>query len=353
MSEKLKACVVGAGSGGKLSMTALTKSVRYELIAVADISHDARVAARAAYDGVRTYPDHREMFAAVRPDVVCVSTWPPSHEEITLDALKLPLRGIVVEKPLAHTAESARRLLAAIKKHKLPMAVPHNLMVKRTPLEIIERVRRGDIGELKLVEIQCHRWDIINAGIHWLQWTVNLLGDDRPAWVLAACDASTRTWRDGMQVETEAVTYAQSVSGVRVVMHTGDDVRIARQGKGTLFRVVGTGGLIEFWGWENGYMLTDAAHPGGELIAPEEYPVTGHQRQLENLAEMIDAGRCDYTMAETSLTALELCEGAYISNRHRCKVTLPLEGFTPPPLPDWDPGRPYSGSGGGRDGRKL
>jgi hypothetical protein len=34
-------------------------------------------------------------------------------------------------------------------------------------------------------------------------------------------------------------------------------------------------------------------------------------------------------------------------------VVFPLETFKPLPVPRWNPGRPYSGRGGGRDGRKL
>jgi hypothetical protein len=33
-------------------------------------------------------------------DVVCVSTFPPSHEEVALAALDLRLKGMLVEKPL-------------------------------------------------------------------------------------------------------------------------------------------------------------------------------------------------------------------------------------------------------------
>ncbi|MBV9643566.1 MAG: hypothetical protein JO334_08335 [Verrucomicrobia bacterium] len=32
----------------------------------------------------------------------------------------------------------------------LPVATPHGLMVKRCPLEIIERTQNAEIGELKL-----------------------------------------------------------------------------------------------------------------------------------------------------------------------------------------------------------
>lgn len=92
---------------------------------------------------------------------------PPSHETVALDALALlPLAGILVEKPLGHTVASGRRILEAIKSKNLPMAVPHGLVAKRTPLEIIKQVQQGEIGDLKLVEIQCRKWDIINAGIH-------------------------------------------------------------------------------------------------------------------------------------------------------------------------------------------
>ena len=67
----------------------------------------------------------------------------------------------------------------------------------------------------------------------------------------------------------------------------------------------------------------------------------------------MDAGAPDYAIAESSLMALELCEAAYRSAAQGCLVTLPLETFVPPPTNDWAPGQPYSGRGGGRDGRRL
>jgi len=353
MAEKLTASVVGGGFGGRLSMNALVASDRFELAAVADINQDARQALQKDYPGIKTFTTHREMFEACPTDVVCVSTWAPSHEEVTMAALELGLKGILVEKPLGDTAAAGGRILKALKARKLPMAVPHNLLALRTPVEIIERVGRGEIGELKLVEIQCSQWDIINAGIHWLHFFVNVAGNEEMDHVMAICESSTRTYRDGMQVETTAVTYAQTASGVRVVMQTGDEVKINREGKGVVFRVVGTSGLIEFWAWENAYLIVNAEFPGGRMITPEQYAVTGHQRHLETMAAMIDSGQVDYSIAETSLKALELCEGAYVSSRHRCKVTFPVEEFQPPAESQWDPGMPYSGSGGGRDGRKL
>jgi predicted dehydrogenase len=350
---KLTASVVGGGAGGRLSMTALRDSERFELAAVADLKADVRAALKDQFPGVRTYTSHEAMFDDCPTDVVCVSTYPPTHEPIALDALALPLKGILVEKPLGHTVASGRRTLEAVKREGLPMVVPHGLLVKQTPCEVIERVQRGEIGALKLVEIQNTRWDIINAGIHWLNFFVNATGCEPMDYVMAICESSTRTFRDGMQVETTGVTYAQTKSGIRVVMNTGDDVLVNREGKSTLFRLVGTSGQIEFWGWENAYHLLSPEFPRGKTFVPPERPGTPHQRHLETMADMIDSGDVDYTIPESSLLALEICEGAYVSSRHRCKVTFPVDEFEPPAPVDWDPGMPYSGEGGGRDGRKL
>jgi len=353
MSATLSASVVGGGSGGRLSLDALQASSRYELVAAADISPQALKLLSARYPGIRLYPSHEAMFADCPTDVVCVSTWPPTHLPVALDALALPgLRGLLCEKPLADTARSGHHLLEAIKARGLPMVVPHGLLKARHGEEIITRVRSGEIGHLDLVEIQCNRWDIINAGIHWLDFFVNLLPDDPPAWVMAAIETSTQTYRDGMQVETTAVTYVQTDSGVRCVMHTGDDVQIRRPGKEFLLRLVGSSGQIEFWAWESAFLLRNPQHPDGALIKPVPHAEGGHQRYLEQLADQIQAGETDYTYGELSLRALEICQGAYLSAANRSKVTFPLNIDKLPAPPDWLPGQPYGGVGG-RDGRRL
>jgi len=346
------ASVVGGGSGGKLSLAGLAASPRYDLVALADLRADVREELAARYPGLRTYATHQEMFAESPTEVICVSTWPPSHREIVLDSLGLAPKGILCEKPLGDTAAAGSDILAAIKAAGLPVVVPHGLLQNRHAQEIIARVRGGEIGELELVEIESNRWDIINAGIHWLNFFVNLVPDDRMDWVMAIAEASTRTYRDGMEVETNAITYVQTKKGVRAVMHTGDDILIRRPGKGFVFRLVGTRGQIEFYAWESCYWLLNEAHPRGQLYEVARYAESAHQRYLDYLAEQIDTGKRDYAIPESSLVALELVEGAYLSSEHRCKVTLPLSAFTPPPEPGWRPGKPYRGQGG-RDGRKL
>jgi predicted dehydrogenase len=352
--SKLTASVVGGGFGGQLSLTALRQSNRFELVAAADLQAAVCRDLEIKFPGLQTFTTHQDLFAKCPTNVVCVSTFPPSHETVVMDALELPLCGILVEKPLGHTFASGQRLLNAIQARRLPMATPHNLLAKDASLEILMRVWNDEIGDLRLLEVQCQHWDIINAGIHWFHFFVRLTRHDPPSWVMAVCDSSSRTFRDGMQVETIAVSYVQTLGGVRAVMNTGDHVMVNPEAAGfeTLFRIVGTKGQIEYPAWSDTYRLQNATHPHGKHFTVPDAPVSGHQRHLEHLADQIAAGIPDYTIPESSLLALELCEGAYLSSQHRCQVRFPLTGFVAPSPTDWQPGQPYQGLGGGQDGRK-
>jgi len=350
----LTASVVGCGLGGRLSLEALSLSPFFHLVAADDLRPEIHVSLEQSFPGIRTFASHEAMFAHCPTDVVCVSTYAPSHERIVLDALELPaLKGILVEKPLGDTAATGLRIVDAIKSRNLPMVVPHGLRTRATPLEVIARTLRGEIGELRLIEVQCDKWDLLNAGIHWLDFCLAATDEAPIISVLAALDTSTRTFRDGMQVETMAVTHVENVNGVRMILQTGDFIQINTPGKKTLFRLVGTHGLMEFWGWEKGYSILNAEYPSGRIMVPEELAVFGHRRHLENLASQIRTGIPDYRLPYSSLTALEICEAAFLSWRHRCQVRFPLASFIPPAPSPWQPGKSYSGAGGGRDGRKL
>ena len=351
----LTAAVVGAGTGGKLSAAALDRSPHFALVAVADVDSQALQAAQARYPDIQTFLNPNAMLATLDADVVCISTPPALHEAGVAAALNLPLRGLLVEKPLGHSYASGAAILEAVRiMRQLPLAVPHGLLARPTPRAALQRIQGGDIGDLTLMEIQCSGWDIINAGIHWLDFCVHATAMAPVDHVMASCDSQTRTYRDGLQVETAAVTYVQLQSGARIVMQTGDYVDVAPKGKDALMRFVGTRGQLEFWPWTEGYRLLNARHPRGTLIVPEGRETrSGHQIHLDNLAAQIARGEPDYAIAEASLQALAICEAAYLSHRHQCKVPLPLSAFEPPAPTDWQPGSLYRGAGGGRDGRAL
>ncbi len=73
----------------------------YTPLAAADLRPEVGDELRKKFPDLRIFADFREMFATCPTDVVCVSTYPPTHEEIAAEALKRPLEAILVEKPIA------------------------------------------------------------------------------------------------------------------------------------------------------------------------------------------------------------------------------------------------------------
>jgi predicted dehydrogenase len=387
----LRAVVVGAGTGGTLSIDAVTRSDRFELVGVADVS----TAALGRFTDIATSTDYASLFADLAPDIVCVSTYPPSHADVARCAIEAGARGLLVEKPLGDTTAAGRDILAATRQAPVPFVVPHGLMAQAAPLDIIRRIRAGDIGRLVLVEMESAQWDMINAGIHWVQFFSALTEPDSVATVLTAADASSRTFRDGMQVENDSITIATTASGVRLMLQTGDYITVARPDTLCVMRMIGTDGMIEYGAWNDHFTLIESGRDKRE-ITPAPLPVTGHQFHLEHLADLIESGSVDEVIPLTSLQALEVVEAAYLSNRTSSQITLPLaDALSPsrfrrenseqrgqsehreqatnqsnqldqsgqPQQPQqsgqgeqaekWDPGRPYSGVGGGRNGREL
>jgi predicted dehydrogenase len=155
-----------------------------------------------------------------------------------------------------------------------------------------------------------------------------------------------------MQVETEAITLARTASGVRVLLNTGDHVPMSRDDTVCLMRIVGSRGIIEYGAFEDDYVIVSPTHDR-ERVTVAPFEVSGHQRHLEHLADQIENGTRDYRVPESSLQALEIVEAAYLSKRLGTAIRLPVAGPQADPGADWDPGRPYSGVGGGRNGREL
>jgi hypothetical protein len=83
--NKLTVSVVGGGSGGRLSLEAAANSEWYELVALADLRPEVGSKLRLEFPELQFFSDYREMFRVCPTDVVCVSTYPPSHEEIALE----------------------------------------------------------------------------------------------------------------------------------------------------------------------------------------------------------------------------------------------------------------------------
>jgi predicted dehydrogenase len=109
------AAVVGCGDVSIVHLQALQKLDGVDLAGVCDTDPERAAAAAERY-GVPSFTDHRELLAAVRPDVVHVCTPHDQHTPVAVDCLDAGV-AVLLEKPVAHTVAEADRLIAAARRH--------------------------------------------------------------------------------------------------------------------------------------------------------------------------------------------------------------------------------------------
>ena len=312
----LSASVIGCGHGGGLSLDAVSNSSDFALIAAADPSADARQRVAERFPNARLFADFREMLAECRTDVVCIATPAPSHASIAREVLHCNPKGLLLEKPLACDVSTAEELLREVRDVACPVVVPHGMLVLPAAQEIKARIRRGDIGAIASVEIQ-NAVDLLNAGIHWLAYLLDVFDNDNPRIANVELDVSGHVVNDGVQVESRGVTRIEFESGLCIDLHSGykteptSDVLPREEQRGALFRVTGSEGVIEFSAWAGSYWIQVSKSDGRLVKQPLPAGLSYHQTFLERLAQNIAAGEVDYSSAELSLAALRLIESAY------------------------------------------
>ena len=312
----LTGAVIGCGHGGRLSIEAMCASQFFDCVAVVDTSKTAIREVKHRHPNVRLFGDFREMLETHRPDVVAVATPVASHASIGLACLQHAPKGLLLEKPLASDFDLADSLLRRLKAERIPLVVPHGMLVLPVPQAVRELIRSGEIGEIIHVEIQ-NAVDLLNGGIHWLVFLLDTFREDRPVSSRSEFDISETIVNDGMVVERRGVTRVSLESGLNWVLHSGKDTQPTSKfidqeyQKGAVFRIEGEAGAVEFCAWADGYWIENGTDAWPKFRSFPPMNASYHQIFLDKLAESIARGDSDYHSADLSLAALGLIENAY------------------------------------------
>jgi predicted dehydrogenase len=154
--------IVGVGGIALSHMAALRESTNAQLVAVCDV--DAARAAEVAHaERCAGYGSVQELLADGAVEAVIVCTPNMTHEELGIQVLTAG-RHLLMEKPLALTAEGARVVADEAAARGLALAVGHSHRFTDQSLAIREIIDAGDIGTPRFVRV------VMNGGWIWPGW---------------------------------------------------------------------------------------------------------------------------------------------------------------------------------------
>jgi predicted dehydrogenase len=235
MLKKFTAIVIGCGRIGATfeidsslvkpasHAAAFKANPRTTLAALVDPEPKALQKAGEYYQ-VPTFSDAQTAFKEISPDIVVISTPPPTHEEYLKLALEHGIRAIVCEKPVSGDLASARRMIALAKTHPSSTVIL-NHQRRFFPLfkEAKRMIEAGELGRIQ--QVSCYYSNgLQNNATHSLDAVQFLLGD-QAAWAWGVENPLNKTAPFGSNIDgmvsfkKGAVASLQSLDNAQYGIH--------------------------------------------------------------------------------------------------------------------------------------
>lgn len=114
-TNPIKVLVVGCGNMGASHAQAYQSIDGFEICGIVSTGKSKEVLNKKLGGGFPLFSDYEEAIETTKPDAVCISTYPDTHEAFAIKALENNCH-VFIEKPLADTVEGAERVAAAAQK---------------------------------------------------------------------------------------------------------------------------------------------------------------------------------------------------------------------------------------------
>lgn len=204
MEKKLKVGIIGCGgiANGK-HMPSLAKIAEIEMVAFCDIDLEKAEIAAKKYgnEEAKVYSDYKELLKDKTIDVVHVCTPNRSHSAITVDVLEAG-KHAMCEKPMAKTAEEARKMLEAANRTGKKLTIGYQNRFRGDSKYLKATCENGVLGDIYFAKAHAIRrravptWGVflnefeqgggplIDIGTHALDLTLWMLDNYKPKYVV-------------------------------------------------------------------------------------------------------------------------------------------------------------------------
>src|SRR3989440_12315351 len=146
---RLRVAVVGAGFIGQLHARVISESPLAKLAAIVDVDQDARETAASRF-GVDSYPSVDSICEDPEVDATIIAVPDIAHEEPATRLLQAG-KAVLLEKPMAHSLDAARRIAEVARSSQSRLMVGHILRFDPRYAGAASQVAAGGLGQPRQV----------------------------------------------------------------------------------------------------------------------------------------------------------------------------------------------------------
>jgi predicted dehydrogenase len=164
--------VIGYGYWGPNIVRNLTSLEGSNVLAIADLSPNARKRAQKAHPGIKVTADAGELLASTAIDAIAVISPVWTHYELAKAALENG-KHVFVEKPFTSSAAQGEELIDLAAKKNLKIMVDHTFLFTGAVQKISQLLDEGTLGKL-------YYYDSMRINLGLFQHDINVLWDLAP-----------------------------------------------------------------------------------------------------------------------------------------------------------------------------
>ncbi len=153
--DKLNIGLIGVTGRAEGSITEENNAISNEnIVAICDVDEKNLAKGAHRFEAAATYRDFRKLLDRTDLDAVVISTPDHTHAAATLLALNSG-RHVYCEKPLTHTVDEARRVMAAAARHRRVTQMGTQIHAGSNYRRVVELIRSGAIRPVSEAHVFC------------------------------------------------------------------------------------------------------------------------------------------------------------------------------------------------------
>jgi len=322
-----KSCCLGCGPRARGHAAAYKHVEKARLEAVCDLNEERLGAFADEFAIPRRYTDLREMLQKEKPDLLHVVAQPTQRLEFFELAEEHDVPAVLVEKPLCLDAADFNAIAAFGERATTRICVNHQLRCHPKILELLDVVRSGEIGEVRLIDGSA-RYPIGGQGTHVLNLMFAFAGDSRPGRIFGQVSGYT-CWIPHHPCPDRVVGEMVFENGIHGLLACGDNAPVVHDPKVDWMHkriaVYGTRGFVH-WTMNSWELSTPTrGYQRGEKDYGAE-DVLGQAAMTDAIFEWLeDDARPHPNRLEVSLAECRTVLGLYHSALERVVVPLPFK----------------------------
>jgi predicted dehydrogenase len=361
MKKTIGIGIIGTGFARKIQIPAFMQCRNARIVSVASGRLENAEAAAKEFNIAHFTDDWRETAGREDVDLICITTPPNLHREMTLFALKHG-KHILCEKPMAMNTREAAEMTEKAKEKNVLALIDHELRFQNGRQKAFEILRSGDIGKIIHAKYNFRNSSRGDANLPWNWWSDESQGGgalgaigshfiDSFRWFLGAEVSSVFC-----QLQTHVKKRKDSKTGEMRFVTTDDEANLILRFAGGDLVEDATGivsvsmverpkyeNIIEFFGTKGAmrvgyrgeiFLATEGENDWREIEIQfdkplEGIPDTGFARGFTSFApkiiEAIREGKSKIEHAATfedGLRVQEVIDAAHKSNESSCVVKI-------------------------------